>query len=70
MLIVRLPLPACDYLARAAMGKPSLICDFMELYRYLLDVPNSVLQKTHTQRFRLENGELVNQKEGKATVSG
>ena len=29
--------PYLGFLHTTAMGKPSLICDFMELYRYLID---------------------------------
>lgn len=58
--------PYLGFLHSTAMGKPSLICDFMELYRYLID--DFLIQyckKLKPSDFVLKTESLSNKKKGK-----
>lgn len=58
--------PYLGFLHSTAMGKPSLVCDFMELYRYLIDdFLNKYCRKLKPSDFVLKTEILSTRKKGK-----
>jgi CRISPR/Cas system-associated endonuclease Cas1 len=63
--------PYLGFLHTTAMGKPSLICDFMELYRYLID--DFLIQYCRNLKpsdFTLKTENLSTRKKGKRQYLG
>ena len=62
--------PYLGYLHEIAFGRPSLICDFMELYRYLMD--DFILDYARNLKpsdFKLERRNFLQQSKRKKAIS-
>ena len=58
--------PYLGYLHEIAFGRPSLICDFLELYRYLMDdFIVGYARNLKPSNFRLQNEEFSTNRKGK-----